>query len=119
MSFNPHQYAIDRGWSWDCILETANKGISEADMDALSAEDGEALEAWCRRRVIGQAIASTRARLDKSQAAIAKTDELLTRAGVDPERSGSSARGRGSGGMGVKRSLCHDLGTDGLRLRRD
>ena len=35
---------------------------------------------------IADAIASSRARLEKAQAAIAKTDELLTRAGVDPER---------------------------------
>ena len=50
--FDPRQYAIDRGWDFYCILDTAHLGVSVADAEALTEQDSDALLAWCKEQAI-------------------------------------------------------------------
>lgn len=45
------QYAIDAGWDFTCIEATAEKGISDADAEGLTAEQQTALLEFCREKV--------------------------------------------------------------------
>lgn len=57
VNFDPHQYAIDAGWSFDQIKATAKHGLADEDLERIQGMcfDGqtaaEKLEAYCRRRV--------------------------------------------------------------------
>lgn len=34
-TFDPHQYAIDAGWDFACIEATAERGLSDTDVEAI------------------------------------------------------------------------------------
>lgn len=34
-TFSPHQYALDCGWDFSCIEATAERGLSDTDVEAI------------------------------------------------------------------------------------
>ena len=59
--WTPAQYAIDAGWDYTQIEATAEHGVADADRDALSANQADALLAYCKRRIVAERIAARRA----------------------------------------------------------
>lgn len=50
-TFNPHEYAIRSGWSWECVEETALFGVSDEDAEGLTGEECDMLLAWCKEQI--------------------------------------------------------------------
>jgi len=50
-AWTPAQYAIDMGWSFDCIVATAQGGVSETDAAGLTDTQQDALLAYCQERI--------------------------------------------------------------------
>lgn len=50
-NWNPSQYVIDAGWNWDCIEQTAKKGIAEDDAIGLTPTQQADLLDFCKWRV--------------------------------------------------------------------
>lgn len=53
--WTPKQYTIDSGWDFSCIESTAERGVSEADVEVLTKEQQIALLDYCRARVAAYA----------------------------------------------------------------
>ena len=51
--WTPAQYAIDAGWSFECVEATAERGVSDEDSDGLTAAQQLALLEFCRERMEG------------------------------------------------------------------
>jgi len=49
-NFDPHEFALARGWDFNCIEASAN-GLSEADAEILTEEQQAQLLAWCQKQV--------------------------------------------------------------------
>ena len=50
-TWTPSQYAIDAGWDYSCVEDTAAKGVSSADAEGLTDGQQSALLDFCRGRV--------------------------------------------------------------------
>lgn len=50
-TWTPSQYAIDAGWSYECVEATARLGIADEDAEGLAEQQKSALLDWCKGRV--------------------------------------------------------------------
>lgn len=52
-----HQYVIDAGYDWDCVVQTADLGISMAEMEdgGLTDEQQSKVISHCKSRVAERA----------------------------------------------------------------
>jgi hypothetical protein len=49
-AWTPAQYAIDSGWSMECVQVTAHRGVADEDAASLTPEQQDALLEWCREQ---------------------------------------------------------------------
>jgi hypothetical protein len=48
--WSPQQYALDAGWNFSCVLDTAEKGVRGEDADRLTPEQQTMLVLFCQDR---------------------------------------------------------------------
>jgi hypothetical protein len=53
-NWTPNQYAIDAGWTRECIESTAKLGVASEDAEGLTPEQQAALLDWCKSTVSEQ-----------------------------------------------------------------
>lgn len=49
-SVSPENFALEMGWDFTQIEDTARRGVSEADQELLTESEATALRAWCKAR---------------------------------------------------------------------
>ena len=49
--WTPNQYAIDAGWTYECVENTARLGVADADAEGLTEDQQAWLLSWCKERV--------------------------------------------------------------------
>lgn len=58
-TWTPAQYAIDAGWTRECVEATARLGVADEDAEGLTAEQKAALLDWCKGRMAAKYTVAT------------------------------------------------------------
>lgn len=52
MKTSPEEYALAKGWDFTQIADTARRGVSQHDIEALGFDDSKILLEWCQDVVL-------------------------------------------------------------------